>query len=296
MAYKTTRLDIEKGDVVRRLFTDTADDNYIAARWCSQEALNVDFFWMAVHTLEKYMKAILLLNQQSAIAYNDEHGKEKRYGHDITLLYSRVLELARDLLPENLERPANLDIAHWQRETPPDFMQRFFDNGNADNRYLIYGFVVRPEDVHKLDSMVFALRRLCIPLDAYFYGEPDQPGYIGTHRDVLTRQPDHWNSLNGPLDRVINSGRGEALRRVALNLNLAFAPNDFEHEPARGNSSSANPVLVRRILEPLGWDNPTAAATASEICSWVTDNIQLPKAVKKQLEMARNQYLSIDKE
>ena len=292
MAYKTTSLDIEKGDIVRRLFTDTADDNYIAARWCSQETLNVDFLWLAVHALEKYLKAILLLNRQSAMTFSDEHGKKHRYGHDIELLYARVLELAGDLLPDNLERPPNLEIAHWQNEAPPDFMRRLFDNGNADNRYMIYGFVVRPEDIHKLDSMVFALRRLCIPLDTYFLREPDQPGYLGTHRDVLTRQPEHWSSLNGPLDKVINGGRGEALQRVVLNLNLAFAPEDFDHQPVRGNSAGSNPVLHRRILEPLGWDNPSASATAADVCAWVVKNIQLPKAVKKQLEDARKQYLS----
>jgi hypothetical protein len=34
----------EKNSVVQELFIDTADDNYIAARWCFHENLDVGFF------------------------------------------------------------------------------------------------------------------------------------------------------------------------------------------------------------------------------------------------------------
>ena len=292
MPYTTTRLDIEKFDIARRLFTDTADDNYIAARWCYQEALNVDFFWLAVHALEKYMKAILLINGKSAVNFTNENGNKQRYGHDITLLYSQVSELAGALLPSNLAQPSNLDIAHWRNEKPEQFVRRLHDNGNADNRYMIYGFVIRPEDVHKLDQMVFVLRRLSVPLDAYYLGEPDKGPDVGTHGDVLARSPSHWCSLGGPLDKAINSGRGESLRRVVLNLNMAFAPEDFDHEPARGGWASANPVLSRRILEPLRGNNQEAAKMASDTCAWVLDNIKLPKDVQNQLFEERKQYLS----
>ena len=292
MPYATTRLDIEKFDIARRLFTDTADDNYIAARWCYQEALNVDFFWLAVHALEKYMKAILLINRQSAATFTDENGNKPCYGHDITLLYSQVSELTGALLPGNLEQPSNLNITHWRNETPEQFVQRLLDYGNADNRYMIYGFVIRPEDVHKLDRMVFVLRRLSVPLDAYYLGEPGKRADVGTYGDVLARSPSHWCSLGGPLDKAINNGRGESLRHMVLNLNMAFAPEDFDHGPARGRSAAANPVLSRRILEPLKGNNQNAAKMASDTCAWVLDNIKLPKDVRNQLNAARKHYPS----
>lgn len=40
--------------VVDRLFIDTADDNYIAARSCFFNMMRVDFRWLGVHALEKY--------------------------------------------------------------------------------------------------------------------------------------------------------------------------------------------------------------------------------------------------
>ena len=47
-----------KHSIIKELFIATADDNYINARWCFHENLNVDFFWLAVHCLEKYLKAV----------------------------------------------------------------------------------------------------------------------------------------------------------------------------------------------------------------------------------------------
>src|SRR6266480_1350660 len=43
--------------------------NYVTARWCFHEGLNVDFFWLGVHCLEKYLKAALLLNGRRTIGY-----------------------------------------------------------------------------------------------------------------------------------------------------------------------------------------------------------------------------------
>lgn len=56
----------DKHSIINELFIATADDNYVLARW---QHLNVDFFWLAVHALEKYLKAVLLLNGKSAKPY-----------------------------------------------------------------------------------------------------------------------------------------------------------------------------------------------------------------------------------
>ena len=87
MAFEIERIHFEQGLIVRELFIDTADDNYIAARKCFIEGLNVDWFWLAVHALEKYMKAALLLNGLSAKNYRGANGKSQPYGHDIVALH-----------------------------------------------------------------------------------------------------------------------------------------------------------------------------------------------------------------
>ena len=101
MAYDIEPIHAEQGRIVREIFVDTADDNYITARWCFVEGLNVDYFWLAVHTLEKYMKAALLLNGQSGRGYRDEAGKCQSFGHDIAVLYRHVKLFASDLLPSS---------------------------------------------------------------------------------------------------------------------------------------------------------------------------------------------------
>lgn len=278
MAYEIERIHSEQGLIVRELFVDTADDNYIAARWCFVEGLNIDWFWLAVHALEKYMKAALLLNGRSA----------KTYGHDIVALHEQVTSFAAELLPDNLAKPEGLALDGWRDETPRDFLDRFYSNGNADNRYGIFGFVQHREDLFKLDSMVFALRRLCVPLDAYFLGKRRAGKRNPTHRDILAKQPEYWSVFPGSrLEKTAGGKHGDRLREVLLGFNFPFAPDDFPHGTMRSGTASRNPVLARSVLKPLGSaPDSRAAATAAELCGWVLDNIKLPPDVAEQLRQA----------
>ena len=197
MPYEIERIHAEQDLIVRELFIDTADDNYIAARWCFVEGLNVDYFWLSVHALEKYMKACLLLNGRSAKGYRDRAGDYQRFGHDIDTLYGQVGSFATGLLPTTLVRPDMLSIVHWRDETPEAFIRRLHRDGNADNRYQIFGFVQHREDLFKLDAMVFALRRLCVRLDAYYLGRFRPAKTNLTNGDVLARQPEYWGRFPG---------------------------------------------------------------------------------------------------
>src|SRR5262249_2855972 len=93
-----------KTSLVHDLFGRTADENYITARWCAVNGLQTDFLWLAVHALEKYLKAVLLLNGKTSKGYN----------HEIVELYTGVRALAGPLLPERLQRPQDLDIEFWR--------------------------------------------------------------------------------------------------------------------------------------------------------------------------------------
>ena len=122
MGYDLKPIDAQKKQIVQELFINTADDNYITARWCFIEELNVDYFWLAVHALEKYMKAVLLVNGMSSKGFN----------HDIVKLYKSVKLFASDLLPDSLEQPDALGSNYqWRAESPEQFLQRLYDNGNA---------------------------------------------------------------------------------------------------------------------------------------------------------------------
>ena len=290
MAYDSENILAEQREIVREIFVNTADDNYIAARWCFVVRLNVDFYWLAVHALEKYMKAVLLLNGRSGIGFREGAGQFQRYGHDITLLYEQVKGIAAEFLPANLGPPDESEIESWRDETPEACLQRFYLNGNADNRYHIFGLVRHREDIFKLDSMVYAVRQLCVPLDAYYPVRQEQRSSSPRYRDMLTDRSKYWALMSRcRLRKTADGERGEVLREVFLNMNLPFAPDDFDHPGLSSGWESANPVLARSVLKPLQRPaNGDAAARAVRVCDWVLDNIKLPGDVKRELREARD--------
>lgn len=264
-----------KHDIIRRLFVDTADETYIVARWCYAARLDVDFFWNAVHALEKYLKAVLLFNGRSS----------RNYGHDITRLYTKVASFAGELLPSRLEQPGELDTSNWRSDTPVEFIAYLYRNGRDHNRYQVYGYFRYRQEVFKLDQLVFAIRRLCCPLDAPIA----KPGRE-THRAALTESPTLHLQTSASLETIIRGKRQRDIARDALlNLNMPFAPTDFEHGHMRGGYFSArNPVLNRRLLKPLEESQPGSEdrAEALMLRDWVLQNIQLPREIERELNAA----------
>lgn len=260
-----------KMDLIRELFIRTADENYVAARWCAINRLDQDFLWLAVHALEKYLKAVLLANGRSA----------RFQGHDIRKLHAEVKPLAAGLLPETLEKPLGLEVAHWRERTTKQFVDHLYDNGNAENRYAIYGHVVHSQDLHLLDRLVFAVRRLAHPLDGSPYRQ--QPGVpTDTWRGMLERNPTFqaWHTSGMPLDRLIADSEPSPLRTAALNENYAFAPEGFAHTPLREGSSAVNPVIVRRVLTPLESETLLYAEEGIAVGEWLLANVALPGSKK----------------
>lgn len=214
MAQDISQQQALRNNITNDMFVDLADQNYVVARWCFQMNLATDFLWNAVHCLKKLMKAVLLLNGQSS----------KGGGHDLTALYPKVVNIAGDLLPDMLVKPNEID-ARWRVESTETFLGRLYENGQADNRYHVFGYVLHSEDLYKFDRLYFAIRRLCCPLDCYLlgslrHGQPDT-----TIREQLERQPDYMPRWAGSrLQKLIGDKSSEPLRHAALNHNFLFAP------------------------------------------------------------------------
>lgn len=82
----------------------------------------------------------------------------------------------------------------------------------------------------------------------------------------------------------MSGGHREDLREVLLNLNVPFAPEDFEHRRLRSSLAWHSPVIGRTILGPLERASSSDdAAGVVELCDWLLQNIQLPEDVKGQL-------------
>lgn len=265
----------EKQTIIRALFIDTADDNYTLARFCFHAALNIDFFWLAVHCLEKYLKAALLHNGKSS----------KKYNHNIVELYKDVLLLAPELLPENLSRPEIMPPKLWRDESTKDFIQRLYDNGQPNNRYQIFGYTRRTDDLWKLDEVVFAARRLCKPLEAHFLGEPNPDVPNESIRQWMTKYEGSWK-LGCKLEEIIEGKHSAALQSALLDWNLQFSPAGRAFPPESYLFSASKSMLRHRLLDEL--DSGPQGSDA--LWDWVRANIKIPPEFSEEIEALRKAH------
>ncbi|TIW78900.1 MAG: hypothetical protein E5V52_15730, partial [Mesorhizobium sp.] len=138
-------LHASKSDIIRELFMKTADQTYVVARWCFLNRLYLDFYWNGLHAFEKYLKASLLFNDRSAISPTT---KGKEYGHNIERLFAEVRKYAGPLIPKDLKKPSDLQISRWQPESAAKFVERLNRLGDPNNRYNMFGFSQRPDDIY----------------------------------------------------------------------------------------------------------------------------------------------------
>ncbi|MGY4617264.1 hypothetical protein ACVWZ4_002491 [Bradyrhizobium sp. USDA 4472] len=271
----------DRHSIIEDLFIRTADDNYVLARWCFHQSMNVDFFWLAVHALEKYLKAILLLNGMSSKGIGS-----KQYQHNIVDLYAAVAPLAPELLPADLNKPDDrMPDEYWRVETMVDFLARLYRDGQAHNRYQLFGYSRQAEDLWKLDRAVYSVRRMCRPLEAYVLGRPVADAVNISNRESLARDPDQWR-LNSLLESTMEGKRGNELMRAALTWNFPFAPPNFNHPQISYEWSSRDSVFIRRLYDPLE-AGPEHFSQSDVLWQWVQDNIQIPKQLTTEIESQR---------
>jgi hypothetical protein len=250
---------------------------------------------LAVHGLEKYLKATLLLNGHSAKGFTDASGKKHPYGHNIALLHKRVSAFASDLLPTMLVKPNGVASSMWRPESVEAYLERLYRDGNADNRYQLLGFAHHPGEVFKLDAMVFAIRRICVTLDAYVFNQraredakrqnPDVSLEL-SERETLAKSPDHWSGLGGKLWDALNGRRDDDVKSAALHQNFAFCKPGEEPEEIQFRSAAANSVLLQDIIEPIAHGDEQQKNRARNLGRWVINNIKLPREIVAELEQA----------
>jgi HEPN domain len=277
-----------RGGLIKEFFVRTADENYITARWCAVNELNLDFFWLASHCLEKYLKAVLLFNGQSST----------KQGHDIGLLFSEVRKLGGPLLPSLLTKPPRLTAGDWQDVSPETFLKDIYQNGNPDNRYLIYGFAKHGHQLVKLDQVVFAIRRLICSLDDNSGRTCDTTGESLTNRQRLLAEPTYYTDFDKPLDHEVKSGVASPKQFAALNLNASFAPTGFEHSEVSQPLTYRSSAINWGLLSQLKSANSSAALEAVRAAEWLLANVQLPsekssdlkKDIEKEIDAAKKRH------
>jgi hypothetical protein len=121
-------------DFAIRCFRDSADRDYIAARMSYRAALIPQFYWSSLQSIEKYLKAILLLNRVKA----------NNVGHDLTLAFEFIERLPFEIRMSPIGK---------------DFIKTL--NAFGRFRYLEISYSIHGPMLVKLDRTVWEIRRYC---------------------------------------------------------------------------------------------------------------------------------------
>jgi len=121
---------------IYRSFRDCADQDYIAARAAHKMSLHIQFLWLALQTIEKYLKAILIFNKRT---------DGKHLGHATFKLYEKL---------------ANISDIQFDIPTHVGDFCRFLEIFGT-NRYFEHAYTLDGYELMRLDEAVWFIRRYC---------------------------------------------------------------------------------------------------------------------------------------
>lgn len=176
--------------------------------------LRQQFLWSAHQAIEKYLKALLLFNGRSARSYTPAGNTKKReFGHDLDALLTEVRS-----------------IPLFKVEIEPDdekFLSYLSRQGGA-NRYLSTSAYNTSDAIHRLDKLVWHIRRHCqyIP-DRGIGSRAVVPGMreavLRSITDPSKKQTPHSFALfAGELEAIIKRNPRDPARMALVWANLWY--------------------------------------------------------------------------
>lgn len=256
--------------LVKDIFINTADEDYLLARWCYFNNMHRQFFWHAAQATEKYLKASLVLNNNCI----------KNINHLLSAAFVMVRTYGAEFLQPFKQPSENLIFSKnpnlWKDEALENFIARIEQHGTPSNRYDYFGIYLEITDLYKLDQLIFSLRNLSVNLDDV-YDDVNDHEYKGfAYSKILRLKP---NNQLFPFDeKLINDKRYcKSLYDLARDNNYVFA-KEYDHSitPLKINSKVSH-------LEMLYAGDHFSHAI--ETRKWFEDNFKpLTKADKIRLE------------
>jgi hypothetical protein len=259
--------------LVERMFIATADQDYILARWAAINRLDINFLWLGLQAVEKYLKAILLLNGRSA----------KKYRHNVERLYKAVRRLDSITFgPLTKPTPLFLDDIPWFDEPVLQFLKRLNLMGDPNNRYMLFGFAVESGDLFKFDQLVWAVRRHCRPFaETILAGEKRiKINWI----ERLKKNSGFWQLDNNFLIEKLVDGEASTRREALMELNVPFAPNRSHTLTGYRLTSARGPL--DDWIERLKSKDAEVRRHANNILKWVVKNITLAPRDMEEIQKA----------
>ncbi|MBW4056710.1 MAG: HEPN domain-containing protein [Proteobacteria bacterium] len=220
MYNKIAQLEYKKEQLIEEIFIRTGDEDYITARWFFLNHLHRQFFWSAAQSLEKYLKASLILNGYPA----------KDYNHNIVDLFKEASGFAGSLIPQELEAPEQVKLFSeyaklWGDPKTEKFVTRINELGNPSNRYDYFGIKLDASDIYKFDQIIFALRNITVKLDGIVDECDPAKTYADRIREYPNQQLRSFAPYLGEQDKAQRS-----IYESACENNFPFAPKSFVHQ------------------------------------------------------------------
>lgn len=149
-------------DVIYESFVVTADQDYLTARLLAQSGLYRAFYWAAAQSIEKYLKAFLLLRGESV----------KDGTHGVRNLFARASTLDVSLLAFTIEPHALLPVpeharAYLKTFSTAEFLRDIDRFGHPDNRYNSFGVDFNSGYLFALDHFIFCIRGAMVVPDIW---------------------------------------------------------------------------------------------------------------------------------
>lgn len=217
-------------NALRRLFAqecfrDPADRDYIAARVLYRSGLIEPFLWSSLQAVEKYLKGILLFRNLSTL----------HLGHDVAKALRRV------------------QTTRWLPvQVPADVVDfAIYLSRHAPHRYLERGFYARGNELFRLDSTVWHLRRYC----QNFIWRPSFRGkqqdfterlFADVHAATYKANPHRFRLHGGWLEGVLTRSHSDPTRQALVWKNFFYgARRKHVVKNFRVMGRSANPPHFR---------------------------------------------------
>ena len=152
--------------VIYESFVIPGDQDYLMSRLLAQKGLPRGFYWAAAQAIEKYLKALLLMN--------DEGVKEFK-GHPIKDLFKAASKIDTSLINLDITPHHSIQVESsysslLEKYTIQQFLEELEEHGSADNRYNAFGVEYNTGHLCAMDSLSFQLRRKIgvIPINESF--------------------------------------------------------------------------------------------------------------------------------
>jgi HEPN domain-containing protein len=157
-------------DIIVETFINSADVDYVTARFQYLGGAHRAFFWSALQAIEKYLKATFLFNGVSV-------KNKKSFGHNIFKMAERLnndYKVFKDVELKPVGEHAYLEeIRIWGSYDPMEFIREIETFGKASNRYNYFGASYEASYLAKLDQLVQILRSFSI-VDYPLYGTKEK--------------------------------------------------------------------------------------------------------------------------